>query len=335
MFPRITVMFSTIVGLWLPLMGAMVLFGQNTGEPLALAYIQEDAASVEIYFKTLDGTVTNLTQSVANEYAPSWSPDGQTLVYMSDQSGNFDIYALDMRDGVEWRLTDHNGMDTNPVWSPDGRTIAFLSEREGALNVHVMRPDGTDVTNITSFASGYHDIAWSPEGDKLAFGTSRLFVMNKDGTDLKTVDTMSPGNVYSRWSPDGRYVAYSLMRDPYILGIMRRDGATNRQVMTSSSRLMEWHPTQHMLLYVESEDGRDSLYTIDITTREKRRLQRGLGTIYGIVLSPDGRYVAVTRRMLRDGQRVSRVELLDIQMGYTIVMIEEPTLVSSVVWRPY
>ena len=334
MFLHIARLFPLIALFFLPFMGVMVIAGQSGGESLALAYIIEDDNSVEIYYKTLAGNVQNLTQSEANEYAPSWSPDGQKLAFMSDLNGNFDIYTLHVRSGELQQLTDYDGVDTNPVWSPDGSEIAFLSSREGALNVHVVGSDGSTMTNVTQSARGYHDIDWSPDGEQLAFGTSRLFVINKDGTGLRTVDTMTAGNVYVRWSPDGRYVAYSMFRDPFVISLMSHDGRANRQLATSPSRLVEWHPFMQAVIYVEEDVKGDSLYSIHITTREKQRLLQGEGNINGLAVSPDGRYIAVTRRLRNENGRVSRIELLDIQMGYRVVMVEEPTMVSSTVWRP-
>ncbi len=80
-------------------------------------------------------TFTNarqITSALGVEDSPTWSPDGQTLAYESNQSGNLDIWVQQIEGGAPINRTpDNASRDSNPNWSPDGRNIAFVSEREG------------------------------------------------------------------------------------------------------------------------------------------------------------------------------------------------------------
>ncbi|CAN5497806.1 hypothetical protein BH23CHL2_BH23CHL2_06520 [soil metagenome] len=72
----------------------------------------------EIYVMDIDGeNVTRLTSTAALNYAPSWSPDGSKIVFVSDRGGNHDIYVMDADGSNPTRLTNDPGEDTTPTWA--------------------------------------------------------------------------------------------------------------------------------------------------------------------------------------------------------------------------
>jgi Tol biopolymer transport system component/serine/threonine protein kinase len=77
-----------------------------------------DANEGEIYVMDIDGSnLTRLTSTVALNYAPSWSPDGSKIVFVSDRGGNHDIFVMDADGKNIKRLTTDPGEDTTPVWA--------------------------------------------------------------------------------------------------------------------------------------------------------------------------------------------------------------------------
>ena len=72
----------------------------------------------EIYVMDVDGgNVTRLTSTAALNYAPSWSPDGSKIVFVSDRDRNHNIYVMDTDGSNPTRLTDDPGEDTTPTWA--------------------------------------------------------------------------------------------------------------------------------------------------------------------------------------------------------------------------
>lgn len=130
-----------------------------------------------------------------SDWAPAWSPDGQTIAFVSNRDGNMEIYAVSPDGSNLRRLTSHEADDWAPAWSPDGRRIAFWSEREGGVaEVYVMDADGSNVRRITSGAHGDWNLAWSPDGRRIAYtrlggGLRRLCVVDVETGETQEIPT--------------------------------------------------------------------------------------------------------------------------------------------------
>ena len=110
----------------------------------------------DIWTVPADGTggSTPLVTGPGLNGAPSWSPDGRRLAFMSDRDGNFDIYVMNADGTGQTRLTDNPLDDGSPVWAPDGTRIAFDRRECNASrcvsNILTMDADGTNEAQVTS-----------------------------------------------------------------------------------------------------------------------------------------------------------------------------------------
>jgi len=73
------------------------------------------------------GKPVQFTRGKKNDSSPRWSPDGQTLAFVSDRGGDRQIWLIDRFGGEARQLTSMRHGAGNPVWSPDGKRIAFVS----------------------------------------------------------------------------------------------------------------------------------------------------------------------------------------------------------------
>lgn len=83
-----------------------------------------------------------------NATAPAWSPDGSRIVFMSNVSGNWDLYVINADGGSPQRLTDSLSDEGLPVYAPDGSKIAFVRNTDGVWSVWSMDPDGENETKL-------------------------------------------------------------------------------------------------------------------------------------------------------------------------------------------
>ena len=92
-----------------------------------------------IYLLPIAGGPARQITPLAPSYWHGWSPDGKTLAYCAERSGEFDIYTIPVDGGQETRLTTAPGLDDGPDYSPDG-----------TMQIWRMKPDGSEQTQITS-----------------------------------------------------------------------------------------------------------------------------------------------------------------------------------------
>ena len=102
------------------------------------------------------------------DFAPSWSPDGRRIAFVSWREGNQDIYIfnLDTLDVINLTNTPARNEDY-PAWSPDGRRLTFSAVEQGRELVLVQ-----NVNNIGGSAEligAGRTPAWSADGSSLAF----------------------------------------------------------------------------------------------------------------------------------------------------------------------
>jgi Tol biopolymer transport system component len=182
---------------------------------------------------------------------PSWSPDGQKLVFTGFDGGLSDLFIVN-RDGTGLRrLTNDKFADLHPAWSPDGKTIAFSTDR-GA---------GTDF-------------------DILKFGPNRIALYHLETGTIEVLGHMEGRNVNPVWAPDGRSLAFVSDRtgisDIYLYDL--GDGNvyqltnlyTGVQGFTPLSPVITWARQADRLAFVYYEDGQYSVYSIDNPRSLKR-----------------------------------------------------------------
>jgi TolB protein len=169
------------------------------------------------------GTPRQLTPT-GPSYWHGWSPDGKTLAFVGDRSGNFDIYTIPLEGGPETRLTTAEGLDDGPEYTPDGRYLYFNSVRSGHMQIWRMKADGSEQEQVTKDATNDWFPHISPDGKQMVYvqyapdvvghpggQDVEVRLMNLEDGKVTTLAKVFGGqgtmNVPS-WSPDGARVAF-------------------------------------------------------------------------------------------------------------------------------
>ena len=112
--------------------------------------------------------VQPFTQLTENPEDSAPAAYGDRVAFMSNRTGNWEIYLMDLDGTGLRRLTDNESIDGLPTWSPNGRSIAFVSDQGGSWAVWVMNADGSSRRRL--FAIGGAGLASNWQHEQISWG---------------------------------------------------------------------------------------------------------------------------------------------------------------------
>ncbi len=168
---------------------------------------------------------------------PSWLPDSQKIVYVSNRRAGGDAWDIVVinRDGTgRTELVADGAANQWPVFSPDGTKIAYSSDAGGDSDIYILDLGTSAITNLTGPANGYREEApnFSPDGGTIAFHSNRggdfdIWLMNADGTNARQFTNDARSDGYPVWNRDGSRLAFTRDRE---IWTVRSDGTDPRQL---------------------------------------------------------------------------------------------------------
>ncbi len=250
-------------------------------------------------------TYEQITESGAKELWPLWSPDGQTLFYVSDRNAHQNLWSKPLKGQPAMLTAFTGGRVLWPTISHDGRAIVF--ERD--------------------FQIWKYDVATkqaAPVAIRLRGAAAGLSVDHQKLTgqfrDLAV-------------SPDGKKVAFTAHGDVFAASAKDGGDAVRISSTPAGESQLVWTPNSRKLLYISNRHGSANLFQYDFSTREETRLTSDEEDDSSPVVSPDGGSVAFVRKsqelhVMDLNSRKDRV----LYKGY----LGRPTFASSgtIAWSP-
>ena len=179
-------------------------------------------------------------------YSPSWSPDGTRLAFVSNRSGDEEIYVAKADGTGVTRLTRLPGPDLSPAWSSDGRRLAWSRNAE----IWTMSAAGAGKRRLVGRSKVWHEHhspAW--HGSAIVYSSTRSSAFNtelfrvpaKRLTFTKGSDGVLGDDSMPVFSPDGRRIAFTSNRDQQgEIYVMNPDGSGQKRLTRRAGD--DWAP---------------------------------------------------------------------------------------------
>ncbi|MBF0183774.1 MAG: Tol-Pal system protein TolB [Magnetococcales bacterium] len=225
---------------------------------------------------------SDLTQGKDLVLTPRFSPDGDSLFYITYENGAPRIARLNLLGGGSNILSDYPGLNSAPSWSPDGRRMAFTLSMDGNPEIYVRDLNGSHPTRLTDNPAIDTSPSWSPDGQKIVFnsdraGTPQLYVMNAGGGEARRITFEGNYNAAPSWSPRGDLIAFVHGGGGrFRIAVINPDGK-NMRVLTDSwmDESPTWSPNGRVILFSRHNGSRSQLYSIDLTGYNERLVPVG------------------------------------------------------------
>jgi Tol biopolymer transport system component len=258
------------------------------------------------------GKPRQLTFDKYRKLTPSWTPDGQEIVYS--------LYAYTLwriripksgaRPGNPEQLSALGSEAVLPAISKDGRKLAYTRRWRNLDIWRVELPSGTTSRFISSTRS--EEIPrFSPDGRKIAFRSDRsghdeLWVSDSDGSNAAQLTALTVGDPTPRafnWSPDGKKIAFRLTGDgDGDIYTISASGGTPQRLTTerSDESMPAWSRDGRWIYFASNRSGRAQIWKMPASGGGATQVTNQGGSYSQE--SPDGKFLYYAKGLMQSGE---------------------------------
>ncbi len=165
------------------------------------------------------GSIRTLTtdNSSVHELNPAWSPDGKWIAYLSDKTGEYELYTRPQMGGQDTRVTTDGGVYRyGPAWSPDSKKLLYWDKLHKLwwISVDEKKPVQVDQGDYADIADG----SWSPDSLWIAYskadrrGAGQMYLYSLDQKKPAKISNGFYNDTNPVFDPDGKYIFFLSQR---------------------------------------------------------------------------------------------------------------------------
>ncbi|MGD9182971.1 MAG: DPP IV N-terminal domain-containing protein, partial [Desulfobacterales bacterium] len=231
---------------------------------------------------------------------------GSKIAFVSNGTGNKEIYTCAFDGYDPRRLTNNNAITLFPAWSTDGKWMAFTSYKSGNPDLYIRNLNQGQETKISKQGINITP-AWTPRKFELAAtlsfsGDQEIYLLTGSGKIIKRLTKSRGIDVTPSWSPDGKKFAFVSNRSgsaqiyikDLVSGRVRRltyEGRKNTQP--------SWSPRGDKIAYTSEGNGGHDIFVIGTDGLDPVQLTYDSRDNEAASWSPDGSLIAFSSN--RDG----------------------------------
>jgi TolB protein len=221
------------------------------------------------------------------------------IAYISDRTGESEIWVMDWNGKNKKQLTKHNSLALAPSWSPDGKHLVFTSYLRGTPAIYQLTPQEGYLKLLWDKGGVNSSASVSPNGKTVAFASSLdgnvdIYTIPIEGGEAQRLTTARGIDTQPSWAPNGRQIAFTSTRSgaPQIY-MMDADGSNVRRVSFNGFFHDEstWAYDGTRIACTTRDDGNFQIATIDAVTNDRKVIQAP-GNNESPCFSPEGSMIA-------------------------------------------
>ncbi len=274
------------------------------------------------------GKAAKLTNNVAYEREPVWSPDGRWIAFTSNRYGNNDVFLIPAGGGDPVQLTYHTGSDIASDFTPDSRYVVFRSSRTSSAGIYKISVNGGNAVPLLDtywsypyyakvhpdnsgiiFALGSENGYWWRDGYRGA-NSSKIWTKEFDGPAKEIVNDLS-NSFWPSYSSDGEMIYFVSDRNNGTKNIWsaNADGSNQRTVTRFNENDVTWMSVSDNSTFavyernfgigitdLSSGRSRDIRIDLPIETRTNSSFFVNNENVSDFAVSPDGKKIAAVVR---------------------------------------
>ena len=148
-------------------------------------------------------------------WSPTFSPDGQTVAFISNMNGVPQIWTIPKAGGWPTLVTSLEDPVNSVKWSPNGKWLSFSMAPGGGMNqqIYIVRPDGSEITLLTDGGNETNRLGnWTSDGRKLMMSSNRrsptsmdAYLIDIENVKLELISKSKGIGSFSDITNDGEY----------------------------------------------------------------------------------------------------------------------------------
>ena len=231
---------------------------------------------------------------------PIYSPDGSSIVFVSDwenESFEFSLYLLERSTGRLTRLQERYVSPAPLGWSHDGTQLVFVSDEDNRSDLFLYdlkrkkaKPIKQDlrVNSFPAFLPGDVEVGFVATVD----GFADIYKINLENGNRTPLTQTTNDEAYPQWSSDGNFLVFSREYEMQFDLVLKDllSGKETRLTNTVQDEIWPFLiPEAKAVLFVSDETGIFNLHLLDLQSGATHRLSQVVGGIFSPRISPDGK----------------------------------------------